>query len=92
MTSRTKAERGGSATFEKTTLDRNVLNELKNWGKGKTLKNDEILNEYVTYRHVLNDYTNILHECKAQQRDEKKEKKIEDVANYVGLTTNYSGK
>ncbi|CRH02905.1 conserved Plasmodium protein, unknown function [Plasmodium relictum] len=71
---------------EKNGIDKNVLKELKNWGKEKLLKNDEIINEYLIYKNVLNDYTQILQENKA----ENKKCEIEKVANYVGLTTNYT--
>ncbi|SCM25785.1 conserved Plasmodium protein, unknown function [Plasmodium chabaudi adami] len=73
---------------EKTIIENNVLGELKNWGREKARGNIEILKEYIKYRSVLNDYSNILQENKKENGNEQ----IEKVANYVGLTTNYSKK
>ncbi|SCN63713.1 conserved Plasmodium protein, unknown function [Plasmodium chabaudi adami] len=73
---------------EKTIIEKNVLGELKNWGREKARGNIEILKEYIKYRSVLNDYSNILQENKKENGNEQ----IEKVANYVGLTTNYSKK
>lgn len=69
-------------------MDRNALTDLKNWGREKILKKDNILCDYVNYKNVLNDYTNILSESRKKTEDTQ----IEKVANYVGLTTNYGNK
>ncbi|CXJ29133.1 conserved Plasmodium protein, unknown function [Plasmodium berghei] len=68
-------------------IDKNILDELRNWGREKTLGNIKILEEYIKYKNVLNDYSNIL-----QEKKENENEQIEKVANYVGLTTNYSKK
>ncbi|SCN63712.1 conserved Plasmodium protein, unknown function [Plasmodium chabaudi chabaudi] len=73
---------------EKKIIEKNALGELKNWGREKARGNIEILKEYIKYRSVLNDYSNILQENKKENGNEQ----IEKVANYVGLTTNYSKK
>ncbi|KEG03812.1 conserved Plasmodium protein, unknown function [Plasmodium vinckei vinckei] len=73
---------------EKKMVEKNVLGELKNWGREKARGDIEILKEYIKYRSVLNDYSNILQENKKENGNEQ----IEKVANYVGLTTNYSKK
>lgn len=69
-------------------VDRKALTELKNWGRDKILKKDDFLYDYVNYKSVLNDYTNILSGSQKKNADMK----IEKVANYVGLTTNYGNK
>ncbi|GAW83851.1 hypothetical protein, conserved [Plasmodium gonderi] len=71
---------------EKNKLDESVLNELKQWGKEKVLKNDNVLQEYLNYKQVLNDYSQIEEDYETKDRVEN----IEKVANYVGLTTNYT--
>ncbi|CAD2114385.1 conserved Plasmodium protein, unknown function [Plasmodium vinckei] len=73
---------------ERKIIEKNVLDDLKNWGREKAQGNIEILKEYIKYRSVLNDYSNILQENKKENGNEQ----IEKVANYVGLTTNYSKK
>ncbi|SBS88976.1 hypothetical protein POVCU2_0051560 [Plasmodium ovale curtisi] len=73
---------------EKNVLDNKIIRELKQWGREKLLNREEILDEYLTYRHVLNDYINILQESKPEA--ESGEGNIEKVANYVGLTTAHS--
>ncbi|ETB62046.1 hypothetical protein YYC_01788 [Plasmodium yoelii 17X] len=77
---------------EKKIIDKNVLDELRNWGKEKARGNIKMLEEYIKYKSVLNDYSNILHENKKEneKESEKENEQIEKVANYVGLTTNYS--
>ncbi|SOV17128.1 conserved Plasmodium protein, unknown function [Plasmodium sp. gorilla clade G2] len=64
-------------------IERGSLNELKRWGREQILKNKELLNEYISYREVLNEYTKILNESKTGHL----ECNIEKVANHVGLTT-----
>ncbi|WBY61290.1 hypothetical protein Py17XNL_001401465 [Plasmodium yoelii yoelii] len=73
---------------EKKIIDKNVLDELRNWGKEKAQGNIKMLEEYIKYKSVLNDYSNILQEN--EKESEKENEQIEKVANYVGLTTNYS--
>ncbi|VWU51664.1 conserved protein, unknown function [Hepatocystis sp. ex Piliocolobus tephrosceles] len=67
-------------------LDNEALNELKLWGKKNFLNNYGVLDGYINYKQVLNDYINIMRE----NNKESKAPNIENVANYVGLTTNYS--
>ncbi|KJP87596.1 hypothetical protein AK88_02764 [Plasmodium fragile] len=68
---------------EKNKLDESALLELKKWGREKVVQNAQVLEEYLNYREVLNDYTNFV----SASEDKSEEDKIEKVANYVGLTT-----
>ncbi|CAA9991282.1 conserved Plasmodium protein, unknown function [Plasmodium knowlesi strain H] len=68
---------------EKNKLDESALLELRKWGREKLLQNDQVLEEYLNYRQVLHDYTNLL----SSNEEKSEEDKIEKVANYVGLTT-----
>lgn len=68
---------------EKNELDESALRELKRWGREKVLRNDQVLEEYLTYRQVLHDCSKFLSENEEKSEGDK----IETVANYVGLTT-----
>ncbi|EDL44286.1 hypothetical protein, conserved [Plasmodium vivax] len=68
---------------EKNELDDSALRELKRWGREKVLRNDQVLEEYLTYRQVLHDCSKFLSENEEKSEGDK----IETVANYVGLTT-----
>ncbi|SOV79559.1 conserved Plasmodium protein, unknown function [Plasmodium sp. gorilla clade G3] len=64
-------------------IETGCLVDLKKWGREQILKNKELLNEYISYREVLNEYSKILKE----RKKENLECNIEKVANHVGLTT-----
>ncbi|SPJ11674.1 conserved Plasmodium protein, unknown function [Plasmodium sp. DRC-Itaito] len=64
-------------------IETGSLVDLKKWGREQILKNRELVNDYISYREVLNEYTRILKERKTEHL----ECNIEKVANHVGLTT-----